>query len=237
MAWTVAQSCSTIITKRESTRHYYKTKQALGRIHVVSTLRKKRTGQESHCVNTVDESTVQKSHCVNAVDEGTVWKSNCVNAVEEGTGWKSHCVNTDKDQATGQKTYCVNTIDDTQDDNNQERALSLTLSLTLSHSLSHSLTLSSVVLTRWVVHTRQHNAKLPRVARSVAAYLPPYLSQATWSRCSCTTRFYVWFYESVVYEIDRFASHLAISTSSLWPHEEAEEPCVRCHRTLSQRDH
>ena len=43
-----------------------------------------------------------------------------------------------------------------------------------------------------------------------------FLSQATWSRCSCTTRFHVWFYESVVYEIDRSASHLAISTSSLW---------------------
>ena len=35
---------------------------------------------------------------------------------------KSHCVNTDKEEGTGQNTHCVNTIDDTQDENNQERA-------------------------------------------------------------------------------------------------------------------
>ena len=42
-------------------------------------------------------------------------------------------------------------------------SLSLSLTLSLSHSLTHSLSHSSVVLTRRVVHTRQHNAKLPRV--------------------------------------------------------------------------
>ena len=58
MAWTVAQTCSSIVTKLESTRHRQRTKQALGR--------------NSHCVNTVDECTVQKSHCVNIVEE-THW--------------------------------------------------------------------------------------------------------------------------------------------------------------------
>ena len=50
-------------------------------------------------------------------------KSHCVK--EEGTGQNTHCVNSDKEEGTGQNTHCVNTIDDTQDENNQERALPL----------------------------------------------------------------------------------------------------------------
>ena len=37
MAWTVTLTRSSIVTKRESTRHRKKTKQALGRNHIVST--------------------------------------------------------------------------------------------------------------------------------------------------------------------------------------------------------
>ena len=53
MAWTVAQNCSSIVTKRESTRHCYRTKQALGRIHIVSTPQttlKTRITKNVHCL-------------------------------------------------------------------------------------------------------------------------------------------------------------------------------------------
>ena len=53
MAWTVAQNCSSIVTKRESTPRKDKTS----------------TGQNSHCVNTKEERTGQESHCVNTVEE------------------------------------------------------------------------------------------------------------------------------------------------------------------------
>ena len=83
MAWTVAQNCSSIVTKRECTRHRQRTKQALGRIHIVSTLKRNALGKNhiaptpqmnalcrNHIVSTPwRKSTVQKSHCVNTVEE------------------------------------------------------------------------------------------------------------------------------------------------------------------------
>ena len=69
MAWTVSLNCSSIVTKRESTRHRQEDKTSSGQnSHCVNT-KEERTGQESNCVNTVDECTVQKSHCVNTVEE------------------------------------------------------------------------------------------------------------------------------------------------------------------------
>ena len=96
MARTVTQNRSSIVTKREPTRHRKKDQTS--------------SGQNSHYVNTIEERTGQESHCVNTVDECT-WQ-------------KSHCVNTDKEEGTGQKSHCVNTFDDTQDSINVGRDIS-----------------------------------------------------------------------------------------------------------------
>ena len=53
MAWTVAQNCSSIVTKRESPRHCQRTKQALGIIRIVSTLKRNALGRNHN--NTVEE--------------------------------------------------------------------------------------------------------------------------------------------------------------------------------------
>ena len=64
-----AQNCSSIVTKRESTRHRQRTKQALGRIHIVSTLKRNALGR-NHIVSTLKRKrTGQKSHCVNTIDD------------------------------------------------------------------------------------------------------------------------------------------------------------------------
>ena len=56
MARTVTQNRSSIVTKRDSTRHRKKDQTS--------------TGQNSHCVNTdKEEGTGQKSHCVNTFDD------------------------------------------------------------------------------------------------------------------------------------------------------------------------
>ena len=61
MAWTVTQNRSSIVIRREPTRHRNWTKRYLGKdAHCVKT-EEECSGQESHCVNTIEERTGQKS--------------------------------------------------------------------------------------------------------------------------------------------------------------------------------